>query len=299
MTSPSGDRWAKVPCDGHPVFTLSGGGTTLRVWVRLCRWAVTSRKTATADRPLGHVVAGERRLADGLGLSDKTVRAHLWRLRGEGLIVVWRQPRRGAIIPAADGGWRGLATEFLVAPLAEEWAIRTARAGRASSEERAKREKRAQNGRFRTSNSMTTGNGAPVTTGGPLPVATGNGAPSYETLEDKTLVDDTERRKGGTVPLPELGNRVAYNLLLNAERMDQLPQLTEAQHAGIAHALTAELGHDESAIMEVITEASDDLAIDANLDEVRDVFAWVLGLDHMTFWESVIGEAHRYRTKLS
>ena len=115
----------------HEVFRGRKGRTTLAVYERLARWALTDAKKATTTRPVGHVVAGERRLVETLGdITEQTVRTHLRRLQSAEVIVKWRQPVHGQVHQREDGTWSGLVTEYLVVPFAsaENVAVASVRA---------------------------------------------------------------------------------------------------------------------------------------------------------------------------
>jgi hypothetical protein len=196
-TSPREGRWAKVAHDDDAVFRRSGGATTLRVFVLLCRKALTDYRITTEERPLGHVVASEVAIAVELRLTAKTVRGHVRRLIDAGLVVLWRPPVRGQVV-LRDGVWRGLSKELVVAHLATEETLAEAKRREVRREEkRAQRtaaitaraagrpRRRSDDGRFSRAEhndlvtqllphaDSPTGTGAPAATGAGLPVATG------------------------------------------------------------------------------------------------------------------------------
>jgi hypothetical protein len=298
-------NFAMVYRHEDPIFDGTVGATTMRVWVQVSRWALTDPRKVTIAKPLGHVVAGEQRLAEALHLTVKTVRGHLRRLQSAGLLVLWRAPRRGAILPSHDGGWRGLAAEYLVTPMADEGVVASVpareihRRGAAPGPTVHKTARiRGADGRFSRSDHDATGNPLPVATGNPLPVATGNPLPSYETLVDETLDDETQlegrvEREGSTCVLArdkDIGNRKAYVMLDKAEAVGELPSLTKAERAGIAHALTAVFGLDVDAIQESVNEAAAQLDWESDAKEVQDVFSEVLQIDSASMWWDTVKE---------
>jgi hypothetical protein len=283
-----------------PVFDGIAGAGTMRVWVQVSRWMLTDPKQVTAAKPLGHVVAGEERLAKVLHLNVKTIRGHLRRLQSAGLLVLWQAPRRGAILPSGAGEWKGLATEFLVVPMAHEAVVASVLARETGSQ----RPPRAPNvqktprvrgadGRFSRSDHDATGKPAPVATGKPAPVATGVPLPAFKTLGDETLNDETLNQ--GDTCVSDIGNRRAYQALREAEEAGEIPGLTLGERAGIAHAITAVVDQDQHKIEAVIAEAAQEWhpswggqpLDDADPDQIREVFSCVLGIDARQFWEIV------------
>jgi microcompartment protein CcmK/EutM len=311
-------RWAKVVEDDHPVFSGRPGPQTLRVYTRLSRWANTSK--GTAKRPLGHVIAGEKRLADDLQLTDQTVRHHLRRLIHVELVVVWEPPQRGRIRPLGDGRWGGLATEYLVVRLATDEGLAAAKLRAESRAARAERRSqdrpglvvRGDDGRFRravprafsTPDRGSAGTPAAVATGSPASVATAVGEPAFETLDVETL--DVETKTQGSADAlssrfsSNYTNRAAWRALEAAEEqwgwdlgyrergglahvlMDYAASLCEAGDVNATHEL-ADLASD---IVRSLSEGGADSAHEAACD--------VLGIGPTEYWETVaLGSAAR------
>ncbi|HWE55802.1 MAG TPA: hypothetical protein VG435_09825 [Acidimicrobiales bacterium] len=218
----------------HPVFTGRAGGSRLRVWALLSREANTSR--ATDGKPLGHVRGGERRIAEALGLTDKTVRGHLHELLRAELLVVWRQPVRGQSRALGHNRWAGWDTEYLVVPLACPTVV-----AEVDSENKAP----AATGR-----PLPVGKGGPlpVATGRPLPVGTGSDLGKHASLDlcvrDLYLRDLCKDQGADAEASTREGsrdgedNRAAYVALSAEERRQAGGQfMTAGERAGLANVL--------------------------------------------------------------
>ena len=287
----------------HPIFRGKGGGSTLKVWTTVCRWARTDRRGATGSRPLGHVVAPEQRLADELGMKRDTVRRGLRRLIEAGLIVRWQLPVRGQVHQRPDGTWGGLATEFLVVPLADEAALELAAARKAEWESTGRRTTtgrqvgrrvRGTDGRFRRSDHapMTPSTAIPMTPSTAIPMTVQgvtNETLDYETLEDETPEAQTPTLGQKTPRVGSTGNRVAFIALREAERQGRLPALKDdRERAGIGHVLTARLADDRQQIDYAIDGAATAMARGEDTD---DAFADALGLNPTEYWDAIEGQS--------
>jgi hypothetical protein len=271
--------YAQVHKDDHPVFSGQVGGTTLRAYTRLARWARTSNPTAA--RPRGHVIGGEARLGKALGITDKTARVHLRRLLDAGLLVVWSPPNRGA----------GLATEYLVVHLATPGSVAVA-ATRDAERSKAVAWRQARttgsvehgpDGRYRRSSGESRSDRA--LTGNPAPVTTGSGLPSDETLTYETQVKARDAFSVERATSTALPNQAAYLALAYAEQTLGAPQrMNRGERAGLAKHLTWKLGAEDD-----LNELARDLIFQINEEGSSILLAagQVLGVEHIDYYPDI------------